>query len=148
MPADTVALLKAEIEQVIHDTWPEVEWILSAHQSERRSYSGITLPFAVLLIGAGTEGEWGITNIALERPIEIHYVMQWDDSDEGILPDKIGALKHALLAAAFSGSQASLLEIEDDPTPSSSLNATLYAKNLQLVGSTLRCKFVSGETAF
>ncbi len=147
---DVVDSLQTEIETTILATFPELATtvILDENQAKRRNFTGIPFPFCILQIGAGSEGEWGIGNLAMERPAKVHYVMEWSDDAQRIVRGKIGRLKHRLAQADYSESGATWLpgRTEDDTTPDSELNRILVEKNLQAYGGTLVCWYTAGET--
>jgi len=146
---DVVDSLQTEIETTILETWPEIAGsvILDENQAERRAYIDLPLPYVILQLGSGSEGDWGIGNLAMERTATIHYVMEWSDDAQRIVRGKIGRLKHRLALAAHAESGATWLpRTEDDTTPGSELNRVLTAKNLQVYGGTLVCWYTAGET--
>lgn len=140
--------LRTDVETVVNAAWPEVSVVFRGHQAERRAYQNVVLPFAVMTMNDGAEAEWGTSNIALERWIEFHYLKKWHDQAEDVIRERIGSLKRALIKASYPLSSATLLEVADDTSPESPLNLALLAKNLELVGGTLRCRYVAGESAF
>ncbi len=145
--ADVQSLLREEVEAVVYATWPEVTVILMGQQAQRRAYQGIPLPYAVMSLGATSEGDWGLVNVAQERWIDFHYLHPWQDQAEDVIRARIRELRVALLAARFPLSQATLLELEEDTSPESTLNLVLISKPLEMLGGTLRARFTAGETA-
>jgi hypothetical protein len=142
------SLLRKEIRDVVKATWPEITIILDVLQGERRAYSGVTIPFAVMARGRSESADWGIGNLAYERTIGILYVCAWDDSDIDVVEQKLELLKSALFTASYAGSGATLLsEPELDVTPENPANGIILSKNLQIMGGTLTMRYVCGETA-
>jgi len=140
--------LRREVRDVVNLAWPEVTIILDVLQGERRAYSGIALPFAVMARGKAESADWGIANLAYERSISILYVCAWDDSDIDVVETRLELLKSALFAASYPLSGATLLsEPELDVTAENPANQIVLSKNLQIMGGTLTVRYVCGETA-
>lgn len=141
------AALVDDIEDIVNATWTDVTAILEVHQSERRSWETITLPFAVLVVGAADEGQWGVTNIAYECPIAVWYFSKYSEAALALVRTKLEALKSALIPAVYAASSATPLEVSIDFSTTNEANQIALTKNVPLIGGAVTIRYVCGETA-
>jgi hypothetical protein len=140
--------LRETVRNTIYAVLPELSIILEAQQGERRNYAGIAVPFCVVLRGRAAPADWGIANLAYERPFLILLVYAWDDNDVDLLEQKLELVKSALFVADYTASGATLLsDPEIDTTPENPANQIILSKNLQIMGGTLTLNYVCGESA-
>jgi hypothetical protein len=141
--------LLTEVRAAIRAAWPEVTRILHVQQGQRRSYEGLSPPFAVYHLGAGQEAAWGIGNVVFQRELTVYYVMRWEDAAIETLPNKLEALKSSLLATSYATSGATLIDdgLVIDDTPENPANGIVLNKNISLIGGLLRVSFIAGENA-